>query len=529
MRIYAIFILLTLFFASCKTETDKKEEISFFENDSIPIQKKIEKILEKEYLNELGLDSKQQRWLREYYKNRGYNPRWIDDCNLTPAGEKLKTTLEHSPWFGIPHNRKVFLSKKAIALWVEEEIILTASSASIFHDLSYGFIDQTEKKYYSVQFVPISAFDSLLPEKEKKEFDKYFVRLGPKDTNYRFLADHLYNFCKSRKVDTTHFQLKTFKEDTIHAFENVRLALVSKGYLDAKEKDSLIVSDKLKEFQKENGLKADGVIGKHTVIALNESTLDKVYRASIVMDRMRTSIAYPEKHIRINIPEYLLRFYVNDSLKRIHNIIVGKPENQTPQLISKVRNIVVYPYWRVPHSIASKEILPALKANSSYLAKNNYRIYRGDREVNPYGVNWRGIKENTFPYQVVQDPGPKNSLGIIKFEFHNNFSVYVHDTPTKSLFKTNVRSYSHGCMRCENPVDLGKTILDYDSVRRKRNDITADSLDSLLFEAKNYVIKLKSPVPIYVEYNTVSASKEKMTFHLDIYRRDEEYLKLMHN
>jgi murein L,D-transpeptidase YcbB/YkuD len=220
-------------------------------------------------------------------------------------------------------------------------------------------------------------------------------------------------------------------------------------------------------------------------------------------------------------------FYVHDSLKRIHHIVIGKTTNQTPQLESKIRSIVVFPFWKVPYSIASKEILPAVKRNAGYMAKNNYKIYRNDHEVNPYGVNWKAIKENSFPYQVIQQPGPGNSLGIIKFEFHNSYSVYVHDTPSKSLFKTDVRSYSHGCMRCEKPVDLAKTILDYDSVRRKRNDITADSLDSLLIDAKNYTIKLKNTIPIYVEYNTVVADRKQLIFHIDIYKREEEYLKIM--
>jgi murein L,D-transpeptidase YcbB/YkuD len=144
-------------------------------------------------------------------------------------------------------------------------------------------------------------------------------------------------------------------------------------------------------------------------------------------------------------------------------------------------------------------------------------------------VNWKRIKENTFPYTVIQQPGPSNSLGIIKFEFFNDFSVYVHDTPSKGLFGVDVRSYSHGCMRCQNPVDLGKMILNYDSLGIKRNDLTADSLDSLILLKKNYVIRLKDQVPIFIEYSTVTADVDHIIFWLDIYKRDEEYLKFLRN
>jgi murein L,D-transpeptidase YcbB/YkuD len=252
------------------------------------------------------------------------------------------------------------------------------------------------------------------------------------------------------------------------------------------------------------------------------------------MDKMRRHAKYPEKFIRVNLPEYMLRYYVNDSLKSVHNIVCGTVDHQTPELKSKVHSIVVYPYWNVPFSIASKEILPALKANRNYLTKNNYKIFKGDREIDPHSVNWKKIKKNTFPYKVVQQPGPGNSLGIIKFEFHNSHSVYIHDTPVKYLFKTDVRSYSHGCMRCQNPVDLGKVILDYDTLRRghrkiggKGNPLTPDSLDSLMVVAENYPIKLMDQVPVYVEYQSVVADREHMVFHLDIYKRDEEYLKIM--
>jgi murein L,D-transpeptidase YcbB/YkuD len=367
----------------------------------------------------------------------------------------------------------------------------------------------------------------MLIQKDTITYDQLFLKQGPAtDTMFLFMKEKIYGYCRAYPLDKEVFDMRAFKLDSMQTYHKAVRSLVSKGYL-KEGQDSLSYVAALKLFQEHNGLKPDGKVGQYTATALNESTYNKVLRAAFVLDRMRQSQAYPEKHIRINIPEYLLRYYVKDSLKRVHNIIVGKPENQTPELNSKVRNIVVYPYWKVPYSIASKEILPEAKRNVKYLERNNFKVYRHDREINPYAVNWNRIKENSFPYEVIQQPGPDNSLGIIKFEFHNNYSVYVHDTPTKYLFKTDVRSYSHGCMRCQDPVDLAKTVLDYDSIRKKRNDITADSLDSLLTLGENYTIKLKDPIPIFIEYNTVYADREKLIFHLDIYKRDEEYLKIV--
>jgi murein L,D-transpeptidase YcbB/YkuD len=301
--------------------------------------------------------------------------------------------------------------------------------------------------------------------------------------------------------------------------------LLSKGWIDEKM-DSLEVSKKLKLFQLENGLTNDGKLGENTIYALNESTYEKLLRASLSLDRFRSATKNPKKFVRVNIPEFKLYFYADDTLRNIHRIIVGKQTNPTPQLESKIHRIICHPYWKVPQSIANKEILPAQKANKNYLTKNHYKIYKAqNQEVDPYSVNWGG--RSSMPYTVIQQPGSHNSLGIIKFEFNNSFSVYVHDTPKKSLFNTIFRSYSHGCMRCEKPVELAKAMLTYDSIPRKRNPYKADTLDTLLSQINHLSIRLLEPIPIYVVYETVAAERNSLIFHLDLYRREEELVKLL--
>ena len=249
-------------------------------------------------------------------------------------------------------------------------------------------------------------------------------------------------------------------------------------------------------------------------------------RASLALDRLRSKIKLPEKYIRINIPEFQLYFYAEDTLRKIHRIIVGKQENQTPQLTSRVNRIICYPYWKVPTSIANKEILPAVKANRSYLVRNHYKIYKGkNQEVDPSTVSWN--RYSTFPYTVIQQPGAHNSLGIIKFEFNNPYSVYVHDTPKKNLFNNVYRSFSHGCMRCEHPVELAKEILFFDSIPKKRNPFKPDTLDTLLQHVENQTIPLLQAIPIFIVYETVVAEKERLIFHFDLYRREEEYIKIL--
>ena len=483
-------------------------------------------MLQDEYLDEFGYSDDEKQWLRDFYSDRKHSPLWVNDSALNNKGLELRACVDHSLWFGIPENR---LEKPTFKdnIFVRDEILLTATAAFMVRDLDSGFMNLQEKKYKPRSFASKIQLNKLL--KKKVPLDSIFLQCGPLDSNYRFFATQLYYYCKSTTLDKTSFKIKPFKEDSLHCFSGTRDALRSKGYITKKENDSLAIIEALKTFQAHNGLKPDGKTGKYTAIALNESTYDKILRAALNLEKLRVKLKDPKKFIRINLPEYRLRYYAKDSLKSVHNIVIGKTENQTPELISKIRNIVVFPYWKVPYSIASKEILPELKRNSSYLEKHHYKLYRNKTEIDAHQINWKRIKENTFPYTVIQQPGPSNSLGIIKFEFFNDFSVYVHDTPSKGLFGVDVRSYSHGCMRCQNPVDLGKMILNYDSLGTKRNDLTADSLDSLLLLKENYVIKLKDQVPIFIEYSTVTADKDHIFFWLDIYKRDEEYLKFLRN
>lgn len=351
-------------------------------------------------------------------------------------------------------------------------------------------------------------------------------KAGPVDSNYQELARYIYKEYNGGKIDRTVYSIKSFKDDSLKAIEQTSLALFNKGYLERQTVDSNIFTTALMAFQNDNELTPDGLIGKNTAKALNESSFHRLNRVALEMERIRQTKQYPDKYLIINLPEYTLRFYINDSLKAEHNIVIGKSGNETPQLTTSVRKIIAYPYWKVPYSISSKEILPAAQRNSGYFAKNNYKVYRKEEEIDPLTVNWNAIRENSFPYVVIQDPGPKNSLGIIKFDMPNSQSIYIHDTPSKGLFHTKTRSYSHGCMRCDKPIDLAKMILERDERMNKFNTTIPDSLDSIMARGKNFEIPLLTQIPVIMEYRTVVVKENRVRIFIDIYGREEEYLKL---
>ncbi|NRA13553.1 MAG: L,D-transpeptidase family protein [Crocinitomicaceae bacterium] len=515
--------ILLLVISACSEAEKSKEEIQSFELQNIPVDKKIKKALSADYLKSIGLDKSALSYLTSYYKKRNYQPRWIDKSALTVEGEKLKKALQETFVLGIPRDRIKYGTTKN---FIQDELWLTATSSKIINDLQNGIIDYEGKKKKKVDFVSADQLDDLFNFNDSIDIRQQFMKFGPIDTNYMVICRGLIEFTDTYPMDTSTFEVQSIRYDSM-AIEKAQIALVSKGYLKEGIKDSLGVTNALKVFQEHNGLKPDGVIGKYTSQALNESTVRKVERAILALDKIRSQRIYPEKYIRINIPEYKLRLIVNHIVKSDHNIVVGKYANQTPELESKLRKIVVYPYWNVPYSISSKEILPALKRDPGYLALHDYKLLKKGEEVDPLTVDWKKVRQNAFPYRVQQQPGPRNSLGIIKFDFYNEHSVYFHDTPSKGLFSADVRAYSHGCMRTQHPVDLAKAILDLDSIPYRRNVVISDTLDSLLARNTNIEVRLIETVPIYIDYVTVARVNQRMVTYLDIYGRDEEYLKIM--
>lgn len=525
-------LLLLFLIASCsENQEEQKKKVPPFENRNIPVSEKMKLAMNPDYLDQIGISKTAQPFLQEYYKSRNYQPRWIDEKALTANGVKMKNLMDSAIVIGIPDGRAFKLN---IQNYIQEELFITASLSRSVSDLQNGMIDFSDTTAKMKKFAAANNFDKITNFDFSKDLKHQFIQYGPNDSTYIVLAKGLIYIADTLPIDRTRFEIKPYKIDSARSFNMMREALVSKGYLADSVTDSLGIVDRLKRFQYDNALDTDGKVGSNTCRALNESTYDKMERIILVMDKIRSKAPYPKKYLRINIPEYKLRYFEDDTLRTEHNIVVGKYENQTPELRSSLRRIIVYPNWNVPYSISTREILPAVKRSVSYLAKHDYKVYRGNKEVDPHTVNWKQYGINSFPFRIVQQPGPKNSLGIIKFDFHNEHSVYFHDTPAKSLFSLPVRAFSHGCMRTHRPVALADTILHYDSLSPRRfNKFRPDSLDSiyalpdsLMHENFNREVKLFDPIPIFIEYESVSREGEKMILHIDIYGRDEEFLRV---
>jgi len=275
-------------------------------------------------------------------------------------------------------------------------------------------------------------------------------------------------------------------------------------------------------FQKRNGLVARGIIGKKTVRALNQTVDDKIATIKINLDRIKWLHKRPDRrHIIVNIPDYRLYYQVDGVLKMTMKVIVGRRKNPTPIFSNRVKSVVLNPYWNVPKSIIQKEMIPKLLRNPHAMAKQGIDIYTGwgsdAKKVSGGSVNWAQYRySKAVPFRFAQRPGNKNALGRIKFLFPNQFHVYMHDTPTKYLFKRDTRSYSHGCIRLEKPKLMMETIASFNP------NIELDKAKKILASKKNTYFSLKNTIPIDIVYLTAWVGNDgKIQFRDDIYRYDE--------
>jgi L,D-transpeptidase YcbB len=274
----------------------------------------------------------------------------------------------------------------------------------------------------------------------------------------------------------------------------------------------------VKDFQKSARLHVDGMIGKNTVAAMNRGPEDHVATIIANMERWRWMPRYLGNfYVRVNVPNFNLDIYRDGQVVHSTPIIVGKVTNQTPIFSDEMESIVVNPVWNVPASIARNEMLPRLRAGSGLAGYRVYANIRGRfQAVNPGSINWRTV--NMSKIQIKQPPGSQNALGTVKFLFPNKYSVYLHDTPSKSLFSRDTRAFSHGCMRVQDPWDFAAALL------ANNDNIDVDKLHKMVGGGERWV-KLDHSIPVHVTYFTAWVDDSgALQVRNDIYGHDKQVL-----
>ena len=279
----------------------------------------------------------------------------------------------------------------------------------------------------------------------------------------------------------------------------------------------------VKRFQKRHNTIADGVVGRGTQKLLNISVESKIHKVLLNLDRIKW---LPRKnsprHIVVNIPEYMLHYYEYGQEQKRLRVIVGDTKHPTPIFSDMLSYLTINPYWKLPAGIIKKEVIPEMIKNSNYLKRHRLEIHETWEEnstiIPANKINWVSYLNDSskFPYKIMQPPSAKNALGRIKFKFPNKFSVYLHDTPTKHLFKKNRRAFSHGCIRLSNPFSL------LQNIAKTEPNMSVPEVNSILKSKIKMELDVTKDIPINLVYLTTWVDgNNQLFFGDDIYKYDQ--------
>jgi L,D-transpeptidase YcbB len=273
------------------------------------------------------------------------------------------------------------------------------------------------------------------------------------------------------------------------------------------------LQEAVKRFQRRHGVTDDGIVSAPVVAEMNVPIDRRISQITLNLERWRwLPRDLGERHIVVNIPEYRLEVWERNQVPLAMRVVVGKQDTQTPIFNDVMTHLVFSPYWNVPPNIAEGETLPEILKDPGFLDRNSMEVLDSDGNlIDPRSIDLA----DPARYRFRQRPGAHNSLGLVKFMFPNQFNVYLHDTPTDSLFARASRSFSHGCVRLENPMALAEYVL------RDQPEWTRERIEEAMNAEQERTVKLRSAIPVYLGYFTARVSADGiMQFRRDVYDID---------
>ncbi|MGQ7793995.1 L,D-transpeptidase family protein [Faunimonas sp. B44] len=476
--------------------------------------------------------------VRAFYKARRFEPAWIVDRKATRNAKALVARMSRAAEDGLDPSAYAtppvhFFALKDPQVAAQADIAITLAAARFVAHLAAG------------QLVPSSLGEGLSQKPERPDLAAALARLvaaddaalavealEPPHPEYRALKAELARLrAAPAEAETVEIPpgpaLKLGGRGERVALLRARLALPG-----AQPSDEAVFDDALlaavKTFQARHGLNADGVVGAATLARLNSVSRDAEIGALIVnMERWRWMPRdLGSFHVFVNVPEFVARVRKDGETAFRTRVVVGTPTNQTPLFSNAIDHLVVNPYWNVPTSILSKEMLPDIQADpGGYFSRRGYQVLARAggqmRVVRPDTIDWTAIDVRSL--RVRQPPGEANALGRIKFMFPNEHAVYLHDTPLKKLFERDARAFSHGCVRVDNPLAFA------DAVLVDEAEWNSDRLQKL-YGGPERRINLSRSIPVHLAYFTMAVDGEGVLHrYSDLYGIDARMQKALGN
>lgn len=475
-------------------------------------------------------------WLNTIYSGGAYQPLWSSEEKWNAMADSLAAFIGSCQlyglfpsdynWASLVNIRKGMaadsIHRKNAASWARADVLFTAAYLGIAKDLSLGRLNRDSITLRNDSLITdtffVSHFNQALAQKNIRGS---LEELEPKLKGYAELKAGIAAF-----LDSADFRKTTYvqypNKDSAALMKQVSNRLTELGFSTVAG-DSASLRTNIRNYQKQHGIPVTGKIGDKTVSSLNVSDLQKFKRIAVNLDRYKLMAdTLPRQYIWVNLPGFYMQLWSDDTLALESKVVVGKPLTRTPLLTSKVTDMVTYPQWTIPESIIAKEVLPGLKRDTNYLRKRGYSVIdsKGD-EVYASSVKWAKYTKG-IPYKVVQGSGDDNALGILKFNFNNKYSVYMHDTNQRYFFSRSFRALSHGCVRVQQWDKLAHFIINNDSLNAAPNVNTfkSDSLRAWLKRKEKHVIPVRTKIPVYIRYFGCAGIGGKVKFFDDIYNED---------
>ena len=490
---------------------------------------------EKEHIKELceqqeisGIILHYQPQVKQLYESTDYYPIWYDGESVKPACFQLIALFHNAAYYGLKpeeyHSAALdsMISPTYHSSLKEKsrnDVLLSSMYFYFGSHLKYGLLDSSLRK--RVSEVQLDSFDFsnyLVQSLKDKKVIEQLLLLQPQTLHYKRLQSALQAYIDCYGIDDRPVQVSDRKTDSINCTNQMVRALLVNHFLDSTEMENTsAISSSLTAFQKMYAYKADGVIGVNTAKNLSQSNYARWLKAALSMEKWKKEQNYGSNYLLVNIAGFQLDLVIRDTIVDHHRVIVGKLDTKTPLVASAISSIITNPFWHVPFDISAKEFIPKLRKDSTYLKRNNFQLFdKNQHEVDATKIDWDNVSKKNFHYRIRQDGGDGNSLGYIKFNFDNKYSVYLHDTQTKGLFGNDVRAYSHGCVRVQDPIRLAGFLL-----RNDESPYTEDSITAIIHKGENISIRVRKPFPVYLRYFTAASGPDgNIQFYQDIYRRD---------
>ena len=472
--------------------------------------------------------------LAGHYKSQNFRPIWLENGKLSARGAEVLKLLSGADTEGLAAESYLPQSLATFAASPPEtdpaaiarlDIELSAVALKYARDASGGQFDPRRLSRYNDLTPNWALAEQSLKVVAWSPFAADYLRgLHPAHPAYAKMKAALAELRQASTLPPTVSQIaegpivKKGKSDP--RIPAVRQRLADLGYPDALEAaDDPQVLDadlsvRLRLFQKSAGIKISGLLGPQTVVALNsDHSAASVPKLLNNMERLRwLPKDLGSRHVFVNPPAFEVRVIDKGQTVWESRVIVGKAMTQTSAFHDEMETVVFNPSWGVPPSIIANEYLPKLRDDPGYLDRIGFKVVNSQgKVVRSSSVDWWSYG-GKVPYGIQQPPGVKNALGELKFLFPNSHNIYMHDTPSRELFDEDVRTFSHGCVRVQNPREFAQVILGWDPIK----------VDEYVDSEKSQSIKLPVKVPVHIAYFTAWPDENGgIAYFNDIYGRDK--------